>query len=137
MERYRRIFEDSKTSFLKKQFNTFNKKYFNNKLNIKDIIVSGSFFKSAFIGAAYNFYTNEIIFNKNNFPDEVLDVILLHEMIHVYNHQVDRIDHNKEDAHGLKFIKIKNIIDKHLKYKIPTKEDFSSIEYILDDLGIE
>lgn len=121
-------------SELKKLFKENNKKFFNNKIQA-DLKISGDHFSSSLVLGAYVPNTQTIFINKNNLPLEAVNLILIHEMIHAYNIQVDGLDYTKDDIHGNLFMNKVREINSHSKYPVPYKEDFKSLEKVLDDLG--
>jgi hypothetical protein len=74
---------------------------------------------------------------KNKFPDEVLDMILLHELIHIYVIQKYGMEKatEKQGHNKLFYDERDTIMRKFPEFNIPVKEDISGIEQILDSLG--
>lgn len=132
---YQQFFKEANNLLeLKKLYNEYNKKFFNNSLRV-NIKIDGNHFKSSFVLGEYVPHIETIFINKNNLPIEALSLILLHEMIHVYNVQVEGLDPAIDEIHGQTFHNKRNEINKYLKYPIPHKEDLASIDSLLDSLG--
>ena len=108
------------------RFVLFNKLLFNNKIPSEYKVVFKEL-ESFSIGGRTNPFTKEILLNKNRFPHEILDVILIHEMIHAYLCSIDTDKHLK-DPHGKDFMRVRNkIMSKFPEYEIPIKETLQSI----------
>lgn len=118
-----------------KSFNTYNLKFFDNKINA-DVEISSRPFRSSFVLGFYATGENKIYINKNKFPIELLDLVLLHEMVHAYNVQVEGLDPATDDIHGALFMRKVKELNAYLKYPIPYKEDLASFETVLDALGL-
>lgn len=134
MEKYNKIFtEDYKKYKGNIKFKLFNKTLFNNELP-NDYKVKFELFPSFTILGEVRITSKEIAINKNKLPDEVLDLILIHEMIHIsVFEKYGPVEINS--PHGKEFQLERKRILSISDYDIPQKEDISSIEKILSKLG--
>ena len=141
MKIYKRIFKEKKYN-LQLKFNEFNKKLFDGKISNDYKIIFGDTGNDFLVGVAHvnaipPFIVLSKALSKSIFPHEIIDIVLIHEMIHAFLYQKEGVSY-LHDPHGDSFKKeIRRIETKFPEYEIPYKENWSAVEKILDRLGIE
>lgn len=89
---------DKMQSFLKKRFDDFNNKYFEDKLTVKSILFIRDWERDSWAG--YSPDTDQILISHKvlKMPIWVLDYLIMHEMTHVYEIKVlhKKMTHSKQ-----------------------------------------
>jgi hypothetical protein len=123
------------------RFKFFNKLLFNNSITENFEISTSRGGNSFILGVVATSTEYKVDYlqvkEDSRLPNEVLDAVLIHEMIHAYCIQQYGEKALENKGHNALFYKKRDeLLKKFPEYPIPVKEDISSIESILDTLGL-
>lgn len=139
LERYKSLFyfkESSKPYKGNQKFKQFNKELFNNKIPKNYKVKRQELDTFTILGQVF-YFDKLVAINKNNLPHEILDIILIHEMIHAYLVEKDGVEEHHNDPHGKSFMNEVKRIGKISDYEVLYRNDMGTkqLEDKLSELG--
>ena len=89
---------------IKRIFNSFNSKFFNSNLILPDIVIDAN----KKYGLRWEYDKNTFVIGSSFVTYESDDIIasVLHEMVHIYNHNQKISDVNENQYHNMHFVKV-------------------------------